>query len=48
MQLGKILVHYKMLQDLNQMRRTQMTRIENLEDYLKTHRARLIEPVSFN
>ena len=28
-ELGKMLVHYKMLRDLRQMRRTQMSRIDN-------------------
>jgi len=42
MELGKLLVHYKMLRDLGQMRRTQMSRIDSMEDYLKTHRARIV------
>jgi len=42
-ELGKILVHYKMLKDLHQMRRTQMSRIDNMEVYLKTNGARLVE-----
>ena len=29
-ELGKMLVHYKMLRDLRQMRRTQMSRIDNM------------------
>jgi hypothetical protein len=41
--LGKMLVHYKMLRDLRQMRRTQMSRIDTMESYLKTNRARLVE-----
>ena len=42
-ELGKMLVHYKMLKDLRQMRRTQMSRIESMEVYLKTNRAELVE-----
>ena len=38
-----MLVHYKMLKDLRQMRRTQMSRIENMEGYLKTNRGELVE-----
>jgi hypothetical protein len=41
--LGKMLVHYKMLRDLRQMRRTQMSRIDTMEGYLKTNRAQLVE-----
>jgi hypothetical protein len=43
MELGKRLVHYKMLRDLRQMRRTQMSRIDTMQAYLKTNRARLVE-----
>jgi hypothetical protein len=42
-ELGKMLVHYKMLRDLRQMRSTQMSRIDSMEVYLKTNRARLVE-----
>ena len=41
--LGKMLVHYKMLRDLRQMRRTQMSRIDSMVAYLKTNRAELVE-----
>ena len=41
--LGKMLVHYKMLRELGQMRRTQMSRIESMEDYLKTNEAQLVK-----
>jgi hypothetical protein len=41
--LGKMLVHYKMLRDLNQMRRTQMSRIDTMEGFLKTNQAQLVE-----
>jgi hypothetical protein len=43
MELGKRLVHYKMLRDLGQMRRTQMSRIDSMELYLKTHRAKVVK-----
>ena len=42
-ELGKMLVHYKMLRDLRQMRRTQMSRIDTMQGYLKTNRAQLVE-----
>ena len=41
--LGKMLVHYKMLRDLRQLRRTQMSRIDSMVVYLKTNGARLVE-----
>ena len=41
--LGKMLVHYKMLRDLSQIRRTQMSRIDSMEVYLKTNGAQLVE-----
>jgi len=40
--LGKRLIDYKMLSELGQVRRTQTTALETLEDYLKTNRARLV------
>ena len=42
-ELGKVLVHYKMLKDLRQMRRTQMSSIDNMETYLKSNAAQLVE-----
>ena len=42
-ELGKMLVHYKMLRNLRQMRRTQMSRIDNMEVYLKTNGGQLVE-----
>ncbi len=42
-QLGKILVHYKLLEHLDQMRSTQMSRIEVLAEYLRNNRARLLQ-----
>jgi hypothetical protein len=47
-ELGRILVHYKMLRELNQMRRTQMSRVESMEDYLRTNSAKLIKAGSLN
>ena len=44
--LGKMLVHYKMLRDLRQMRRTQMSRIDTMEGYLKTNKAQLVESIA--
>ena len=41
--LGKMLVHYKLLRDLRQMRRTQMSRIDSMEVFLKTNQAQLVE-----
>ena len=46
MDLGKMLVHYKMLRDLHQMRRTQMSRIDTMKCYLKTYGAQLVESSS--
>ncbi len=42
-ELGKILVHYKLLERLHQMRSPQMSRIEVLAEYLRINRARLLE-----
>lgn len=42
-ELGKMLVHYKMLRDLRQMSRTQMSRINSMEGYLKTNGGQLVE-----
>ena len=41
-ELGKMLVHYKMLRELRQVRRTQISRIDNMVAYLKTNEARLV------
>jgi hypothetical protein len=43
MELGQMLVHYKMQKDLRQMQRTQMSRIDNMKVYLKTNGAQLVE-----
>ncbi len=37
-----MLVHYKMLRDLRQMRRTQTSSIDNMQVYLKANRAHLV------
>jgi hypothetical protein len=42
-ELGKLLVHYKMLRDLRQMRRTQVSRIDTMQGYLKTNGAQLVD-----
>jgi hypothetical protein len=42
-ELGKRLVHYRMLQDLRQMRPSQMTDFGTLERYLRTNRAKLVK-----
>ncbi len=42
-QLGKVLVHYKLLKDVGQMRRVQISRIESMEEYLRTNGACLLE-----
>ena len=47
-ELGKTLIHYKMLRDLKHMRRTQTTVLETMENYLKSHRAQLVTGVSTN
>jgi hypothetical protein len=44
-ELGKILVHYKLLEHLSQIRSVQMSRIEILEEYLEANKARLLEAV---
>ncbi len=42
-ELGKMLVHYKMLRELGQMRRTQMSRIDSMEMYLRDNEAKLVK-----
>ncbi len=42
-QLGKILVHYKLLEHLDQIRSTQMSRIEVLAEYLRINKGRLLQ-----
>jgi hypothetical protein len=42
-ELGKMLAHYKMFKDLRPRQRTQMSRIDNMEVYLKTNGAQLVE-----
>ncbi len=41
-ELGKVLVQYKLLKELGQMRRVQMSTVESMEDYLQAHEARLL------
>ena len=41
--LGKMLVHYKMLRAAQQRRRTQTSRRDTMEGYLKTNGAQLVE-----
>ncbi len=41
-ELGKRLVHYRMLRQLGQMRRTQMSDVDTMEAYLRHHRAELV------
>jgi hypothetical protein len=43
MGLGKMLVHYKLLRDVRQVRRIQMSRIDTMEGYLKTNGGQLVE-----
>jgi hypothetical protein len=45
-ELGKMLVHYKMLKDPRQVRSTQMSRIDSMLAYLKTNRAYLVEDIA--
>jgi hypothetical protein len=47
-QLGKLLVHYRMLKGLNQPRATQISRVDAMEDYLKTNRAQLVDGIYRN
>ena len=43
-ELGKRLIHYKMMKQLGQMRvKTQMSGIESMGVYLKNNRARLVK-----
>ena len=42
-ELGKILIHYKMMKQLGQMQvRTRMSTIDTMGTYLKSNRARLV------
>ena len=42
-ELGKILIHYKMMKQLGQMQaRTRMSTIDTMGSYLKSNRARLV------
>ena len=46
--LGKRLIHYRMMREMGQMRRTQTSGIDNMEEYLKTNDARLVKASSYN
>ena len=42
-ELGKLLIHYKMMKQLGQMQaRTRMSTIDTMGSYLKSNRARLV------
>ena len=42
-ELGKILIHYKMMKQLGQMQvKTRMSRVDTMGIYLKSNRARLV------
>ena len=47
-ELGKRLIHYRMVRQLGQMRRTQTSGIDNMETYLKANAARLVKGASTN
>ncbi len=47
-ELGKRLIHYRMVRHLGQMRRTQTSGIDTMESYLKAHEARLVKGASKN
>jgi len=46
--LGKRLIDYRMMRELGQVRRTQTSSIETMENYLKTNEARLVKGNSRN
>jgi len=46
-ELGKLLIHYKMMKQLGQMQvRTRMSTIDTMGSYLKSNQARLVTKVS--
>jgi hypothetical protein len=47
-ELGKRLIHYRMVRQLGQMRRTQTSGIDTMESYLKSHEAQLVKGSSKN
>ena len=47
-QLGKTLIDYKLLRELGQRRRTQVTTFKSMEDYLEANEARLMKGNSRN
>jgi hypothetical protein len=46
--LGKTLIDHKLLRELGQTRRTQITTFKSMEDYLKTNEAKLVNGHSRN
>ena len=47
-ELGKRLIHYRMVRQLGQMRRTQTSGIDAMESYLKANEAELVKGPSAN
>jgi hypothetical protein len=47
-ELGKRLIHYRMVRHPGQLRRTQTSGIDTMEHYLKEHEARLVSGASAN
>jgi hypothetical protein len=47
-ELGKRLIHYRMVRQLGQMRRTQTSAIDTMSAYLKSHQAQLVKGSSNN
>jgi hypothetical protein len=46
--LGKRLIHYRMVRQLGQMRRTQTSGIDTMEAYLQANEAKLVKGASKN
>jgi hypothetical protein len=46
--LGKRLIHYRLVRQLGQMRRTQTSGIDTMEAYLKANAAKLVKGASAN
>ena len=47
-ELGKRLIHYRMVRQVGQMRRTQTSGIDAMESYLKANEAELVKGPSAN
>ena len=47
-ELGKLLIDYRMMRELGQTRRIQTSSIETMERYLRDHEARLVKGNSRN